>query len=41
MAKYEVGVDLNDQEVKQLVAFLYTLTGEYQGKLLVNDNNVH
>lgn len=41
MAKYEIGVDLNDQEVKQLVAFLHTLTGEYQGKLLVNDNDVH
>lgn len=39
MAKYEVGVDLSEQETKQLVAFLQTLTGEYQGKLLTNDND--
>lgn len=40
MAKYEVGVDLSEQEVKQIVAFLKTLTGEYQGKLLTNANDV-
>lgn len=40
MAKYEVGVDLSEQETKQLVAFLQTLTGEYQGKLLTNDNDL-
>lgn len=40
MAKYEVGVDLSEQETKQLVAFLQTLTGEYQGKLLTNDNEL-
>lgn len=39
MAKYEVGVDLSQQEVKQIVAFLKTLTGEYQGKLLTNAND--
>ena len=38
MGKYEVGVDLSQQEVKQIVAFLQTLTGEYQGKLLTNVN---
>lgn len=40
MVKYEVGVDLSEQETKQLVAFLQTLTGEYQGKLLTNDNEL-
>lgn len=40
MAKYEVGVDLSQQEVKQIVAFLKTLTGEYQGKLLTNANDL-
>ena len=40
MAKYEVGVDLSQQEVKQIVSFLQTLTGEYQGKLLTNANNL-
>lgn len=38
MAKYEVGVELSDQETAQLVSFLKTLTGEYKGKLLTNDN---
>ena len=38
MGKYEVGVDLSQQEVKQIVAFLQTLTGEFQGKLLTNVN---
>ena len=40
MAKYEVGVDLSKQEVEQMVSFLSTLTGEYQGKLLVNENDL-
>lgn len=38
MAKYEVGVELTDQETAKIVAFLKTLTGEYKGKLLTNDN---
>lgn len=38
MAKYEVGVDLTNEEVKKIVAFLNTLTGEYKGKLLTNDS---
>lgn len=37
MAKYEVGVELTNEEVKKIVAFLNTLTGEYKGKLLTND----
>ena len=40
MAKYEVGVNLSQQEVKQIVAFLKTLTGEYEGKLLTNANDL-
>lgn len=38
MAKYETGVQLNDQETAQLVSFLRTLTGTYKGQLLTNDN---
>lgn len=38
MARYEVGEELTQQEVDRMVAFLNTLTGEYQGKLLTNDN---
>lgn len=38
MAKYEVGETLTPQEVEQIVAFLNTLTGEFKGELLTNDN---
>ncbi len=38
MARYEVGEELSQQEVQEIVAFLKTLTGEYKGKLLTNDN---
>ncbi len=38
MAQYEVGVTLSDKELSDMVKFLNTLTGEYKGKLLVNDN---
>ncbi len=38
MAKYEVGVELGEDEVAKIVAFLNSLTGEYNGKLLTNDN---
>ena len=38
MAKYEVGETLTPQEVQLIVAYLNTLTGEYQGKILTNDN---
>ncbi len=38
MAQYEVGVTLSDEDLSDMVKFLNTLTGEYKGKLLVNDN---
>lgn len=38
MAQYEVGITLTDKELSDVVKFLHTLTGEYKGKLLVNDN---
>ena len=38
MAKYEVGVELGEADVAKIVAFLNSLTGEYKGKLLTNDN---
>ena len=38
MALYQYDVELNDAEVEYIVAFLRTLTGEYQGKKLTNDN---
>ena len=38
MAKYEVGVELGEGEVAKIVAFLKSLTGEYKGKTLTNDN---
>ena len=38
MARYEVGEELSQQEVQEIVAFLKTLTGEYKGKPLTNDN---
>ena len=37
MGTYQSGVDLTDTEVAQITSFLKTLTGEYQGKLLIND----
>ena len=38
MAKYEVGVEPGEDEVAKIVAFLKSLTGEYKGKTLTNDN---
>ena len=38
MGTYQSGVELTDDEEDLIVAFLNTLTGEYQGKLLTNDN---
>ena len=38
MAFYQYDVALNDAEVAAIVAFLRTLTGEYQGKKLTSDN---
>lgn len=34
MGKYQLGVDLRDEEVAKIVKFLNTLTGEYQGEAL-------
>jgi cytochrome c peroxidase len=34
MAKYQLGINLEDEEVKAIVAFLKTLTGEFEGKSL-------
>lgn len=36
MAKYEVGEELDAQEIRQITAFLNTLTGEYQGQPLTS-----
>ena len=38
MAKYQLGIDLPQQGVDKIVAFLRTLTGEYKGQLLTNKN---
>lgn len=38
MAIYQSGVELTDGEVNEIVAFLNTLTGEYEGKPLTNVN---
>ena len=38
MGIYQSGVELTSAEVDQITAFLKTLTGEYQGKPLTNDN---
>ncbi len=39
MGTYQSGVELTDAQVAQMVAFLKTLTGEYQGMLLTNDTS--
>jgi cytochrome c peroxidase len=38
MALYQCDVELSDAEVASIVAFMRTLTGEYQGKKLTSDN---
>ena len=38
MGIYQSGVELTASEVDQITAFLKTLTGEFQGKLLTNNN---
>jgi cytochrome c peroxidase len=38
MGTYQVGVELTDAQEEKIVAFLNTLTGEFEGKLLTNDN---
>ena len=37
-ALYQCDVVLTDAEVASIVAFLRTLTGEYQGQKLISDN---
>lgn len=39
MAKYQVDATLSNEELGEIVAFLETLTGEYKGKTLTNDNS--
>ena len=38
MAKYQMDLNLSEDELNKIVAFLETLTGEYKGKPLTNDN---
>ena len=38
LALYQCDVELDDAEVSSIVAFLRTLTGEYQGQKLTSDN---
>ena len=39
MGIYQSGVELTDAEVAKMVAFLKTLTGEYQGKAITTTNS--
>ena len=41
MAKYQCDVELSDAEAASIVAFLRTLTGEYQGKKLTSENKIN
>lgn len=38
MGTYQLGIELSDADEDLIVAFLNTLTGEYQGKVLTNEN---
>jgi cytochrome c peroxidase len=38
MALYQCDAELSDADIASIVAFLRTLTGEYQGKKLTTDN---
>ena len=38
MAKFQVGREMKPEEAQKVESFLQALTGEYQGKLLTNDN---
>jgi cytochrome c peroxidase len=38
MALYQSGVELTDEETGKITSFLMTLTGEYNGVPLTNDN---
>ena len=39
MARYQSGVEINDEQTAKIVAFLETLTGQYEGKVLTNINS--
>ena len=39
MARYQCDVELNDADITSIVAFLRTLTGEYQGTKLTSEND--
>jgi cytochrome c peroxidase len=39
MGTYQSGVELTESEVGKMVAFLKTLTGEYQGKMITTSNS--
>ena len=39
MAIYQSDVEMTETEIDKVVAFLNTLTGKYQGKLLTNDTS--
>ena len=39
MAVYQTGVSLKENEVGDITAFLYTLTGKVGGEFLTNDNS--
>lgn len=39
MARYQIDKNLPEDELNKIVAFLETLTGEYKGTLLTNDND--
>ena len=38
MAKYQVGVDLSEEQINTITTFLKALTGQYNGQELKNDN---
>lgn len=39
MAKYQVGVELNKDEINSITTFLHALTGQHNGKMLTNKNS--
>lgn len=41
MGKYQSGVKLSQSQISDIVAFLNTLTGEFEGQLLTNENDIN
>ena len=41
MGKYQSGVKLSQAQISDMVAFLNTLTGEFEGQLLTNENDIN